>query len=314
MKQLLCVLSFLTIFQHTLFAADFGQHWIYAETDTPSTQIWFRNTYLASGHARQANIRMVTGGKFLLYVNERIVSSDVITHAPSYHEITMDVTRFLRPDSNIIAVWYAPTIITESTEDTEDTESSHHQLSLTFYGTDANHAPFSYHTGSDWQYAPAHANTSPTTETQDARQYAQEWKSISTYTPMWRNAAESNAATSTQLYDDGWIYDTYRMSHIYQFLSFDDHGNTVTYRFGKSFDGWVRLTLRDMARGDTVQVNGLTYICNGETDEQACQRFRISSFPSGIAIITSNRADIRQHINQIEGIEIKPFLHTSYLY
>lgn len=315
MKRLPTGLFLLFLFLHTVQAADFGQHWIHAGTDSLNEQIWFKNTYLSCGHNRQASIRIVSGGRFLLYVNERIVSSDVITHAEPFHEITMDVTRYLRPDSNVIAVWYAPAIFPNTNFTalpSTQSASFARQLSLTYYGTDAAGKDFAYHTGSDWQYAIANASNTSITEQQDATLQKDEWHGIGNYMPAWQNAEESICDDNQSIYDDGWVYNTYRIRHIYKYQSFDDNGNEVTYRFGKSFDGWIRLTLREMSRGDWVYVNGLTYICSGEIDEQACRRFTTAT--AGTAVITSNRSDIRQHINQIEAIEIQPFQHTSYLY
>lgn len=77
---------------------------------------------------------------------------------------------------------------------------------------------------------------------------------------------------------------------------------SVRYRFSRWFDGWIRVTLRGMHRGDTLHINGLHYICTGKDDEQACRRF--SSSGQWTAIIEGDSTFSHRRITNVEGIEI----------
>ena len=86
-------------------------------------------------------------------------------------------------------------------------------------------------------------------------------------------------------------------------------GDTLVCHLGRQCEGWVRLTLRGMHRGDTLRVNGLTYICSGRTDEQACRRFTTEAFST--IVVTGPKGFSRENVMSVEAIEIERHTRRS---
>ena len=92
----------------------FLPRWIGCAEPDSTSELWFRHTYLCAGRPRFAAIEVTTTGFFNLYVNGYNVSTDSrMPFRPQEKDdqpicLRFDVTRFLRPDSNTIALWYGP--------------------------------------------------------------------------------------------------------------------------------------------------------------------------------------------------------------
>ena len=96
-------------------AGDFGCRWMSHPAPDDTSHVWFRHTFVLEepDMPRTAYIHVATTGRFVLYVNGRNVSTALFTPDRTPNDTTVmaisyDVRRFLRPDSNTIALLYCP--------------------------------------------------------------------------------------------------------------------------------------------------------------------------------------------------------------
>lgn len=287
-------------------AQDWNQQWISAPQADSAQQVWFRHTYVLHERAAQASIRIASRGRYVLYVNQYNVSTDVLTPAETSRIAVMhhDVTRFMRPDTNVIAVWYAPPLPLKPTAK---------QLSLWFYGTLPSGKRFAYPSDSSWLCRAANVRTTAGgSESADGRSYINDWNARAPSILGWLPAVRKDIDEQDTPTDIAPIHPARRIAHIYNCRHIGDSGTDIAYRFERPFDGWVRLTLRGMRPGDTVSINGQEYICTGMPDEQACRRFTTAFYD--YLTVSGPPSFSRANIMKIEGISIEDYIHRSYLY
>ena len=121
----------------TATAGDFDCRWMSHPTPDDTSHVWFSRTIVTSEKdmPRAAYIRVATTGRFVLYVNGRNVSTALFTPDRQKGDtavaaIAYDVQRFLRTDTNTIALLYCPSMRT------------HRQVSVCFYGIAADSSHF----------------------------------------------------------------------------------------------------------------------------------------------------------------------------
>lgn len=306
MRKLLLILLLITWVLNTS-AQEFGVHWIAYPLPNDTSEVLFRQTYLSDAKPRQAVITVASTGTIRLYVNGRNVARDIFLSNPDTATVsfrTFDVTRFLRTDSNTVAVWYAPS------------RSSHpsKQLSLEYYGRDWQGKRFYSLAGKGWQCKKlSGSSVSQGKETFDARHYTPAW----TYSPhhSWgwvepTGTYESGKmkASRLQAANDS----VFTLISILKPIEVKEDSLGVVCDFGRPFNGIVRLTLRNAPSGETVHVGNYTYICKGQLDEQAFARFSCEK-QRKVRIHGDSRFR-RSQIQKIEGLEIGKKPKGSYLY
>lgn len=116
---------------------DFDCRWMSHPTPDDTSHVWFSRTIVtdAKDMPRAAYIRVATTGRFVLYVNGRNVSTALFTPDRQKGDtavaaIAYDVQRFLRTDTNTIALLYCPSMRTRR------------QVSVSFYGIAADSSHF----------------------------------------------------------------------------------------------------------------------------------------------------------------------------
>lgn len=121
----------------TATAGDFDCRWLSHPTPDDTSHVWFSRTIVTSEKdmPRAAYIRVATTGRFVLYVNGRNVSTALFTPDRQKGDtavaaIAYDVQRFLRTDTNTIAMLYCPSMRTRR------------QVSVSFYGIAADSSHF----------------------------------------------------------------------------------------------------------------------------------------------------------------------------
>lgn len=287
-----------------LSAQEFGTHWISCPMANDTSQVWFRGTYLTPNRPAHAHITIASTGRFQLFVNERNVSRNVLLPAPSeqgcIQTITFDITSILRSDTNTIAVWYAPNPALPSDK----------QLSLSYYGILADGSIFAHQAGEGWFCRKACGSIDGKGERIDATAYDPSWKACTTNLSGWESPIGASDPRSYPLLDKKPLFTGYRIAKILSPEEIYSDTHSVTYRFPRRFQGWVRLTLREAQPGEVLHVNGLTYICSGKMDEQACRRFTITTQHD--LVIQGDEAFNKDQIHQIEGMEILPNTPTSF--
>lgn len=121
----------------TATVGDFDCHWMSHPAPDDTSHVWFSRTIVtdAKDMPRAAYIRVATTGRFVLYVNGRNVSTALFTPDRQKGDtavaaIAYDVQRFLRTDTNTIAILYCPSMRTRR------------QVSVSFYGIAADSSHF----------------------------------------------------------------------------------------------------------------------------------------------------------------------------
>lgn len=121
----------------TASAGDFDCRWMSHPAPDDTSHVWFSRTIVtdAKDMPRAAYIRVATTGRFVLYVNGRNVSTALFTPDrqkgdTAVSAIAYDVQRFLRTDTNTIALLYCPSMRTRR------------QVSVSFYGIAADSSHF----------------------------------------------------------------------------------------------------------------------------------------------------------------------------
>lgn len=121
----------------TATTGDFDSRWLSHPTPDDTSHVWFSRTIVTSEKdmPRAAYIRVATTGRFVLYVNGRNVSTALFTPDrqkgdTAVASIAYDVQRFLRTDTNTIALLYCPSMRTRR------------QVSVCFYGIAADSSHF----------------------------------------------------------------------------------------------------------------------------------------------------------------------------
>ena len=134
---ILFIASAATAAASTATAGDFDCRWLSHPTPDDTSHVWFSRTIVTSEKdmPRAAYIRVATTGRFVLYVNGRNVSTALFTPDRQKGDtavaaIAYDVQRFLRTDTNTIALLYCPSMRT------------HRQVSVCFYGIAADSSHF----------------------------------------------------------------------------------------------------------------------------------------------------------------------------
>ncbi len=309
------------------FAGEWGQSWISHPAVDSTEQVLFRREIVLEEKPTAAVVAVASAGRYALYVNGYNVVTDVLEPGVPLGGDTVAVThyevaRYLRKGGNALAVWYSPA---------GRCGRSERQLSLSFQcnGGDfhsnrgENGCGYACATDSMWLCRASGCRTfADGSELIDSRTFDPSWTIDPTFAPEWLPAREETPALSVPVSDTRKLWRTaLRVESIQPNTFFstiepydvDQTGrNTGRYTFKKGFDGWVRLTLRGMESGDTVTVNGLTYICSGDTDEQACRRFTTSS--SCFADVTLPAKRPFSCVTTVEALDIRKYFRTSCQY
>lgn len=300
------ILTAITALALSASAQDWGLNWISCPTAGPTDQIWFRRPFVIKQRPDAARLTIACSGRFDLFVNGYNVSTDVLmpgSYEPSdtVRLMTFEVGRYLRPDTNVVAVWYSPARPTRK------------QIALTLNGSGFAGSDLAVTTDRTWLCRPANARTETDgSETIDDNAYVDYWNRKEVSPLGWQFAEEPTGLPPSPLAIVPLIYHARRICRITRYTFLDDYGHDLAYYFGHNFDGWVRVTLRGMNSGDTLRINGLTYVCSGRTDEQACRQF--TSAPASLAVINGPEGFSRENVANIEAIDIETYLHTGYLY
>lgn len=358
MRHFVIILFSLLLCAKALQAQEFSTHWIHApqgEAEVPSTAdslayVEFRQTYLSFAQPQQASITVASTGWFRLYVNQCNVGTAAFyppRDTQSAHELlsapcgrqaevafmTFDVTDYLRPDTNVVALIYAPYGPSATTK----------QVSVAVFGTDHDGLPFSFTTDSTWLCRPAEAalsasclsTTAPDAwgENIDGRRHDPDWNAATISTDTWAHAMSTPPADlfSTPPTDHLSTPPTDHLSTpptdqptLWQGLSVQPtnlrtglcpaprtlavlspdtvltRGDTLICCFPEAFTGRIRLTIRDARHGESIVFGNSTYTCSGHLDEQACPLFVLTR--QHRISITGDHGFRPSHIVNIEGL------------
>lgn len=269
--------------------------WIGSPTPDGVQHLWFRQTYLDRARPRQARLRVVTTGVVKAYINACNVTTKPhfparTGHDDAPHSEEFDVTALMRPDTNVVALVFAPTHATPM------------QVAVTLYGTDHEGRPFCHQSDDTWLCRAANSAITPDGgERIDGRLHTTTWRETVFDLALWRHAVTAPLSECLHHVASGWTQPARRVVRRRRPDYFDRRADGVEYEFGTGFQGMVRLTLRDARPGSIIRFGRMAYVCSGTLDEQAAPVFLIDDYRR--VAVTSDRTFDRQQITDIEGIE-----------
>lgn len=342
---ILFIASAATAAASTATAGDFDCRWLSHPTPDDTSHVWFSRTIVTSEKdmPRAAYIRVATTGRFVLYVNGRNVSTALFTPDRQKGDtavaaIAYDVQRFLRTDTNTIALLYCPSMRTRR------------QVSVCFYGIAADSSHFAV-SGTDRPcfalngnagWLCRHADTWQTHDGGEAMNrnlYPYRWTDANQPLAMWQaveetstsqhlNTTPSHHPTTTTpqhistshhlntinplssedicgynpLRINPLVDNAARISRIYTPLLTEQSGDTLTVHLVPNRRHLIRVTLRGCRRGERIRIGNLQYVCTGEMDEQAFTRF--SPTDQNTVTISGDRHFCCEQVQEVESISL----------
>lgn len=340
---ILFIASAATAAASTATAGDFDCRWMSHPTPDDTSHVWFSRTIVTSEKdmPRAAYIRVATTGRFVLYVNGRNVSTALFTPDRQKGDtavaaIAYDVQRFLRTDTNTIALLYCPSMRTRR------------QVSVCFYGIAADSSHFAV-SGTDRPcfalngnagWLCRHADTWQTHDGGEAMNrnlYPYRWTDANQPLALWQAVKETSPSqhltttpshhpnttppqhistsqhlnTTTPLSSEdicGYnplrinplVDNAARISRIYTPLLTEQSGDTLTVHLVPNRRHLIRVTLRGCRRGERIRIGNLQYVCTGEMDEQAFTRF--SPTDQNTVTISGDRHFCCEQVQEVESI------------
>ena len=297
-KKLLIITSALLIFCLQGRAQQFGLSWISHPDRDDTSQIWFRHTFEETEKPEKIGITVVSTGYFELYVNERNVSTDVMTPLRDCADsspiaITYDITRFVRRGENTLALWYSPL----------RGHADSMQVAAICCARYADGSKKAFHTDGGWLCRKANvALNGNGGEDVDATNGQPEWNGDITEMALWMPAKECLGRINETLKWRDTNYPATKITNIQQQKYFDIAKDSVTYTFETAFRGLIRITLRDTRRGCRLTVAGMRYTCSGESDEQIIQRFTTTD--ARRLIITGDKWFRPEQVYKVEALSV----------
>lgn len=285
-------------------AQDFFHRWITCPLAADTTQIYFRRSWTSVRRPQSAVLSVAATGSVIIYVNERKVTSVLLPSPQSSSTADnavawqFDVTRFLRPDTNTVAVWYAPT-------------AGHRRrmIAVSVSGRRSNGTLFSHVSDDSWLCREAPGWYSSAGEGFDARYYDPSWKSATPDSTGWQLAAPVNDSKPVNIEYAGEFFKGLRKTRIYRPAAVRADSTGTVYTLPRPVKGFTRLTLRGAHKGADIHFGTFTYICSGKTDEQAFPRFTISS---GDDVTVSGSNIKKSWIQKLEAIETTSWQNLSF--
>lgn len=295
-----------------LSAQECSSLWLTCPEAYVGQQVVYCHTYTGLPEPEHATITVATTGYFRLYVNGNLVSvpSFPLVRAPyrdnpeATEPITtsFEVSRYLRTDSNSVALLVSPSSLDETPS-----------FSLRLNGISNSGCKFVREADETWICRPQNAFLTDTnSEYVDGANMIGSFDEMSADGIMKWLPAERVAYCSwtdvCKVFKPSYEY-IYKVEKP-KFFSADWNAKGISYDFGKGFYGLVRVTLRETKRGQHIYIAGSEYICTGRTDEQFVLRFAVSGFRK--VYISGDKHFRLKNISKVEGLQIVPKFANNY--
>lgn len=299
--------------------ASLGPGEISCTTADSLSDIWFRHTYITQRRPISATLSVTARGRYRVYVNESNVTPPLPTDN-CHHPVTIDidVSSYLRSDSNTVAILYHPV------------GPHDHQIAVCYYGVGRDGRPFGHNADGGWLCRPVDEGSGDGIE----RGYTQT-VSTACWTPVsapgrlemegtkvasepgrleieGRTADSALRRVSTEM--GVWPLATLlpvrvnRVTRVTEPRYSERTPEGIAYEFVTGFYGFVRLTLRGAKKGETIIIGGRKYTCNGETDEQITTAFEPTYHRR--VIVSGDSAFDASQVQRVDGVSL--MTTTSY--
>lgn len=300
--------------------ASLGPGEISCTTADSLSDIWFRHTYLTQRRPISATLSVTARGRYRVYVNESNVTPPLPTDT-CHHPVTIDidVSGYLRSDSNTVAILYHPV------------GPHDHQIAVCYYGVGRDGRPFGHNADGGWLCRPVDEGSGDGID----RGYTQT-VSTACWTPVSapgrleieeaKAASEprrveiegTKAASELRRADSAlrrvstkmgvWPLATLlpvrvnRVTGVTAPRYSERTPEGIAYEFVTGFYGFVRLTLRGAKKGETIIIGGRKYTCNGETDEQITTAFEPTYHRR--VIVSGDSAFDASQVQRVDGVSL----------
>ena len=300
--------------------ASLGPGEISCATADSLSDIWFRHTYLTQRRPISATLSVTARGRYRVYVNESNVTPPLPTDN-CHHPVTIDidVSGYLRSDSNTVAILYHPV------------GPHDHQIAVCYYGVGRDGRPFGHNADGGWLCRPVDEGSGDGID----RGYTQT-VSTACWTPVsapgrleiegTKAASEprrleidgTKAASELRTADSAlrrvstemgvWPLATLlpvqvnRVTRVTAPRYSERTPEGIAYEFVTGFYGFVRLTLRGAKKGETITIGGRKYTCNGETDEQITTAFEPTYHRR--VIVSGDSAFDASQVQRVDGVSL----------
>ena len=313
--------------------ASLGPGEISCTTADSLSVIWFRHTYLTQRRPISATLSVTARGRYRVYINESNVTPPLPTDN-CHHPVTIDidVSGYLRSDSNTVAILYHPV------------GPHDHQIAVCYYGVGRDGRPFGHNADGGWLCRPVDEGSGDGID----RGYTQT-VSTACWTPVsapgrleiegtkaaseprrlemegtkaaselrkadseLRKADSAQRRVSTEM--GVWPLATLlpvrvnRVTRVTAPRYSERTPEGIAYEFVTGFYGFVRLTLRGAKKGETIIIGGRKYTCNGETDEQITTAFEPTYHRR--VIVSGDSAFDASQVQRVDGVSL--MTTTSY--
>lgn len=313
--------------------ASLGPGEISCTTADSLSDIWFRHTYITQRRPISATLSVTARGRYRVYVNESNVTPPLPTDN-CHHPVTIDidVSGYLRSDSNTVAILYHPI------------GPHDHQIAVCYYGVGRDGRPFGHNADGGWLCRPVDEGSGDGID----RGYTQT-VSTACWTPVsapgrleieeakvaseprrveiegtkvasapqrveieGRTADSELRRVSTEM--GVWPLATLlpvrvnRVTRVTAPRYSERTPEGIAYEFVTGFYGFVRLTLRGAKKGETIIIGGRKYTCNGETDEQITTAFEPTYHRR--VIVSGDSAFDASQVQRVDGVSL--MTTTSY--
>lgn len=293
--------------------ASLGPGEISCTTADSLSDIWFRHTYLTQRRPISAKLSVTARGRYRVYVNESNVTPPLPTDN-CHHPVTIDidVSGYLRSDSNTVAILYHPV------------GPHDHQIAVCYYGVGRDGRPFGHNADGGWLCRPVDEGSGNGID----RGYTQT-VSTACWTPVsvpgrleigvtkaasaprrvemeGTKAGSALRRASTEI--GVWPLATLlpvrvnRVTRVAAPRYSERTPEGIAYEFVTGFYGFVRLTLRGAKKGETITIGGRKYTCNGETDEQITTAFE-PTYHRRVMVSGDSAFDPSQ-VQRVDGVSL----------
>lgn len=265
--------------------ASLGPGEISCTTANSLSDIWFRHTYLTQRRPISATLSVTARGRYRVYVNVSNVTPPLPTDN-CHHPVTIDidVSGYLRSDSNTVAILYHPV------------GPHDHQIAVCYYGVGRDGRPFGHNADGGWLCRPVDEGSGDGID----RGYTQT-VSTACWTPV---SVPRRVSTEIGVWPLATLLPV-RVNRVTRVTAPRYSERTpegIAYEFVTGFYGFVRLTLRGAKKGETITIGGRKYTCNGETDEQITTAFEPTYHRR--VIVSGDSAFDASQVQRVDGVSL----------
>lgn len=255
----LLMLSLLTAWSMAAQAQSAMLGWL-SHPDADSTSaVWFCHTFLTKQRPLQGMISVASTGRIKLFVNESNLSTAVPTASTAQaHSVEVNITPYLRPDSNTIAILYTPLPESDPTR----------QVAVDFYGRNRQGQAFAHLSDGEWLCRTAGICRTDSGFQHHCNASIDEGYTQQIATACWLPARLAATSTPFWLPSTSKEHTGLKAVRMVRPRYFDLTRTGVDYEFGTGFYGYLRITLRGTKPGSIISVDNHRFWLAGTTDEQ----------------------------------------------